>query len=371
MAVRIEQVEGKKDLEEFLKLPWRIYRGDPNWVPPLLRQERARFDPGKNPFFEHADVALFLARRDGEPVGRIASIINHAHNDFWKDRTGFFGFFEGPDEEVAGRLFEEAGRWLRERGMEVMRGPAEFSSNETWGMLIEGFGRPPMVMMPYNPPYYPRLLESLGFRKAKDLYAFYIRADTPIPERVAKIARSAQERTGIRVRPLRMKEFWEEVERVKVVYNSAWSRNWGFVPMTDEEFEHIAKEFKKIVEPELVLIAETEEGEPVGYSMAIPDVNQVLRRINGRLDPISLVKVLWYSRRINEARLMTLGVREEFRRRGIETVFYVRTLEAARKLGYVGGELSWTLEDNHLINRAIETMGGRRYKTYRIFEKEI
>ena len=372
MPLSIERVEGRKEMGEFIRLPWRIYKGDPNWVPPLLRQERARFDPGKNPFFQHADVALFLARRDGEPVGRIAAIVNHAHNEFWKDKVGFFGFFEGPDdEEVAGRLFEEAGSWLRERGMEVMRGPMEFSTNETLGMLVEGFGRPPMVMMPYNPPYYPRLLESLGFQKAKDLYAFYIRADTPVPERVARIAQLAQKRTGIRVRSLRMKEFWDEVERVKVVYNSAWSRNWGFVPMTDAEFEHIAKELKQIVEPELVLFAETEEGEPVGYSMAVPDVNQVLRRINGRLDPISLVKILWYSRRINEARLMTLGVREEFRRRGIETVFYIKTLEAARRLGYVGGELSWTLEDNHLINRAIETMGGRRYKTYRIYDREL
>jgi len=372
MPLSIERVEGRKEMGEFIRLPWRIYKGDPNWVPPLLRQERARFDPGKNPFFQHADVALFLARRDGEPVGRVAAIVNHAHNEFWKDKVGFFGFFEGPDdEEVAGRLFEEAGSWLRERGMEVMRGPMEFSTNETCGMLVEGFGRPPMVMMPYNPPYYPRLLESLGFQKAKDLYAFYIRADTPVPERVARIAQLAQKRTGIRVRSLRMKEFWDEVERVKVVYNSAWSRNWGFVPMTDAEFEHIAKELKQIVEPELVLFAETEEGEPVGYSMAVPDVNQVLRRINGRLDPISLIKILWYSRRINEARLMTLGVREEFRRRGIETVFYIKTLEAARRLGYVGGELSWTLEDNHLINRAIETMGGKRYKTYRMFDRKL
>ena len=372
MPLRVEPVERKKDLREFLRLPWKIYRGDPNWVPPLLREEKARFDPSRNPFFEHAEVALFLAKRDGEPVGRIAAIVNYAHNEFWGDKVGFFGFFEGPqDEEVAGRLFEEAGRWLREKGMEVMRGPMEFSTNETCGMLVEGFGRPPMVMMSYNPPYYPQLLEALGFRKAKDLYAFYIRADVPIPEKVARIARMVQERGGIRVRSLRMKEFWEEVKRVKIIYNSAWSKNWGFVPMTDAEFEHIAKELKQIVEPELVLFAETEDGEPVGYSMAVPDVNQVLRRINGRLDPLSLAKLLWYSRKINEGRLMTLGVREGFRRRGIEAVFYMRTLEAARKLGYVGGELSWTLEDNHLINRAIETMGAKRYKTYRIYDRGL
>ncbi|HID09873.1 MAG TPA: N-acetyltransferase [Candidatus Latescibacteria bacterium] len=372
MPLRIELVEGRKALWEFLRLPWRIYQGDPNWVPPLLREERARFDPSRNPFFEHAEVALFLALRDREPVGRIAAIVNHRHNEFWNDRVGFFGFFEGPkEEEVAGRLFEEAGRWLRDKGMEVMRGPMEFSTNETCGMLVEGFDRPPMVMMPYNPPYYPQLLEALGLHKAKDLYAFYIRADVPIPEKVADVARAVQVRGDVQVRSLRMKEYWEEVKRVKIIYNSAWSKNWGFVPMTDAEFEHLARELKQIVEPELVLIAETDDGEPVGFSMAVPDVNQALRHINGRLDPISLAKLLWYSRKIDEGRLMTLGVREKFRRRGIEAVFYIRTLEAARKLGYVGGELSWILEDNHLINRAIETMGAKRYKTYRIYDWEL
>ncbi|HID95329.1 MAG TPA: N-acetyltransferase [Candidatus Latescibacteria bacterium] len=369
--VRVHAIKGKKDLHDFIMLPWKVYHGDRFWVPPLVREQKDLFNPQKNPFYQHARVELFLARENGDTVGRIAAIVNENHNRFHNEKTGFFGFFEAlPDYSIAERLLTVARKWLKQRGMEVMRGPMNFSTNEECGLLIEGFDSSPLIMMTYNPRYYKGFMERYGLHKARDLFAFWIDSSLRPSEKVRRIFKKMSERQGVRVRHLNMKDFDQEVERIKAIYNSAWSGNWGFVPMTDEEFDHLAKLLKRIVVPELVLIAEV-DGEPVAFSMALPDYNQVLKRLNGRLGPVGVIKLLWFSRKIKQARLLTLGIKEGYRKRGIDSLLYMRTLLTAREKGYVGGEVSWTLEDNLLINRAIEMMGGKLYKKYRIYEIEI
>jgi len=367
----IHLVENRRQLSEFIRFPWKIYRADRYWVPPLIAEQKRLFTPEKNPFYGHAEVALFLAERVGETVGRIAAIVNRAHNEFYGDKTGFFGFFESiDDKDVSGRLFEAAGEWLRQKGMDCMRGPMNFSTNEACGLLVEGFDSSPVIMMTYNPAYYIRLVEGNGFYKAKDLLAFWLGTSQPIPERVLKIAQKVSQEHKVCLRTLNMKRFDEEVERIKLIYNQAWSRNWGFVPMSDEEFYQTAKDLKRIAVPELALLAEI-EGEPAAFSVTIPDLNQALKKIDGRLDPISLVKLLWYSRKVTQLRLMLLGIRAGYRRRGIDSLLYTETFKAAKRLGYIGGEISWILEDNTLIIRGIETMGGRLYKRYRIYDKRL
>ncbi len=373
MAAKIDiyLVENRKQLSRFIRFPWTIYRADRYWVPPLIGEQKKLFIPEKNPFYGHAEVALFLAERAGQAVGRIAAIVNRAHNEFYGDKTGFFGFFESiDDQDVSDRLFEAAGGWLRQKGMDCIRGPMNFSTNEACGLLVEGFDSSPVIMMTYNPPYYVRLVEENGFYKAKDLLAFWLGTSQPVPERVLKIAEKVSQEHKICLRPLNMKRFDEEVERIKLIYNQAWSRNWGFVPMGDEEFYHTAVNLKRIAVPELLLLAEI-GGEPAAFSVTVPDYNQALKRINGRLDPVSLMKLLWYSRRVNQLRLILLGIRAGYRKRGIDSLLYTETFKIAKRLGYIGGEISWILEDNILIIKGIETMGGKLYKRYRIYDKRL
>lgn len=374
--VKVEPVTNREGLDAFIQLPDRLHSGDPNYVPALHMERRDFLDPKKNPFFEHADVALFLARQGGKVVGRIAAIVDRNYNAFHDVKVGWFGMYEAEDdEEIAEALFAEARAWVRAKGMVRMLGPANFSSNHEWGLLVEGFDSPPVVMMPYNPRYYVRHLEEVaGLRKAKDLWAFWLPANVDPPEKVVRIAERVRAKEGIVVRPIDLRDFAGEVARIKEIYNSAWEKNWGFVPVTDKEFDHIAKDMKSLAVPDLLLIAEV-KGEPVAFSMTLPDLNQALAKVGGRLTtfgiPIGLAKFLWYMRKIDRARLITLGVKEPYRKRGIDAILYLDTLRAARKLGYVGGEISWTLEDNLLVNRSIEMMGGKRYKTYRIYETEV
>ncbi|HLV60985.1 MAG TPA: hypothetical protein VKY51_06230 [Fredinandcohnia sp.] len=375
-CVRVELVTTPEDLDTFIRLPERLYAGDPNFVPPLYMERRDFLDPKKNPFFEHADVALFLAREGNRVVGRIAASIDRNYNAFHDVKVGWFGMYEAEDDDaIAEALFSEARKWVRARGMTQILGPANFTSNHDWGLLVEGFDAPPVVMMPYNPRYYVRHFEEvMGLSKAKDLWAFWMPANVDPPEKVVRIAEKVRAKEGIVVRPINLRDFDAEVARIKEIYNSAWEKNWGFVPVTDKEFNHIAKDMKTLAVPDLLLIAEV-KGEPVAFSMTIPDLNQALAKVGGRLTtfgiPIGLVKLLWYMRKINRARLITLGVKEPYRKRGIDAILYLDTLRAARKLGYLGGEISWTLEDNVLVNRSIEMMGGKRYKTYRIYQAEV
>jgi len=358
-------------LRKFIKFPWIIYKNDENWVAPLISEMKKKFDRSKNPFFRYADVQPFLAIRGTKIVGRIVAINNPRHNEFHKEKTGFFGLFECiEDAQVAKALVDAAAQWLRQRGMEVIRGPVNFSSNEEWGLLIEGFDDPPAIMMPYNPPYYTLLLESCGLRKAKDLYAYTIDDTAVMPEKVLRITELVRKKTNITFRSINFAHLKHEIEVLKSVYNSAWTANWGFYPMTEEEFDYMAKELKRFAVPDLILIAEV-DGKPAGFSLTLPDIYQALKRCNGRLFPFGILKFLRDRKKIDRARVMVLGIVEVFRRRGIDALFYLETFQRGKRLGYKRGELSWVLEDNVTMNSPLEAIGARLYKKYRIYEAKL
>lgn len=369
-AVQVDAVRGRRDLRRFLQLPWAIYAGDPHWVPPLLVEQRKLLDRSRHPFHQHAEVEYFLARRGSRLVGRIAAIVNHRHIEFHDERVGFFGFFECEDDPAAAvALLNTAQAWLAERGMAGVRGPMNFSTNEECGLLIDGFDSPPMIMMTHNPPYYRHLLESAGYAKAKDLLA-YLLIDRGVPERLAKGVERVQRRARATIRPIRLDALDEEIERVREIYNSAWERNWGFVPMTDAEFDEMAKQLKQIINPDICLIAEIDD-EAVGFALALPDLNQAIRHTNGRLLPFGIVKLLWHARKIDAARVITLGVKPRFRRLGLDAMMMLRIWEKGTAGGYHRGEASWILEDNWDMRRIMERLGGRVYKTYRIYERGL
>ncbi|MFH1862718.1 MAG: N-acetyltransferase, partial [bacterium] len=369
--LQLKIIRQSRDLTPFLRLPWRIYQGDRNWVPPLLSDQRKLLDPKRHPFFDHGEMTRLIALRDGVPVGRICAIDNRAHVDYWQEPVGFFGFFECENnKDTAKALFDAAANWLQPRGLNFMRGPMNPSTNETCALLIEGFDSPPVVMMPYNPPYYIELLESVGLAKIKDLYAYKITKEG-IPERVIKAGEEIKSRNqNITVRPINLKNLTADLEKVRTIYNAAWSKNWGFVPMTAAEFDHTAADLKKIIDPELAFIAEDGDA-PVGFSLALPDVNVALRHINGRLFPFGIFKVLYYSRKIKNARIITMGVVKEYRGRGIDVLFYLESFRRGVARGYEWGETSWILEDNVPMNRALEMIGAKIYKRYRIYQMAI
>lgn len=371
----ISEVKSSKDLDAFVLFPQDLYKADPNWVSPLLMERREFLNKAKNPWFEFGQAQLFLARRNGQVVGRIAAVCDPRYNEFHQVKLGAFGMFECiHDTSVAKALFEAAATWCRQKGFSSMWGPLNFSTNNECAVLVEGYDSSPSVMMTYNPPYYVELYEACGFQKAKDLWAWELSTHISPPEKAARVADKIREREGVVIRSVQMNDFDNEVKRIKDIYNSAWEKNWGFVPMTDKEFDYLAATLRQIVVPELLLIAEV-AGEPVAFSMAVPDANVALKAAKGRLTtwglPIGLVRLLWASRKIKWLRLITLGVKAGFRRRGIDAILYLESIRRGKELGYDGGEISWTLEDNHLINRAIESLGARRTKTYRLYQKAI
>ena len=373
--VEVSLVSTGLEKDRFVKFQWEIYRDDPYWVPPLLMERHEFLDPEKNAFFRHADVALFLARRGGRVVGRVAAVDDRNFNAFHGSKTAYFGLYESIDDEaVAASLFAAVKGWARRRGLGTVIGPLNLSSNYDWGLLVEGFGASPYLMMPYNPSYYAELFQACGLQKAKDLYAWERSAEVPPPERFARIADKIRQHTGITVRTVDLGNFGAEVERIREVYNSAWEKNWGFVPMTEAEFDQLARELKRIVAPELALMVE-DRGEPIAFSLTVPDYNQALKKVGGRLTtfglPLGLARLLYHARKIDRVRLMALGVKEGWRRRGIDAVMVVETIRRAHELGYKGGEISWTLEDNDLVNRAIESCGCNRSRVYRVFETPV
>ncbi len=367
-GIEVAAAEGKGGLKQFVELPYRLYRNDPHWVPPLRIAVKELLDRAKHPFYRDAEAEYFLALRDGEIVGRVAAVLDKAHNRFHNEEAGFFGFYESIDDKaVAKALLDRVWQWLRQRGAKVMRGPVNPSTNYECGMLIDGFDSDPMVMMTYNPRYYPELMTEAGLRKAKDLYAYGSSVAGVGTEKSERVAEKAIASAGVTVRPIDMKNFNAEVERVWQVYNSAWERNWGFVPMSREEFAALGKEMKQILKPELVLVGEV-KSRMVGFALALPDVNQALKPAGGRLVPTGLVKILYYQRLIKSVRVLALGVVEEYRASGLAAAFYATLTRNARKLGYSDCEMSWILEDNVLMNRSLAMMGAKRYKTYRIYE---
>jgi GNAT superfamily N-acetyltransferase len=301
------------------------------------------------------------------------AILNHAHNEFHNERAGFFGFFEVEnDVETSTALLDAARAWLRARGAEVIRGPVNPSTNYECALLVEGFDFDPAVMMTYNPPYYAELLETYGMKKAMDLYAYDIAESYFIhSNKLQRVAERLRQKSNIRVRAVNMKDFKNEVAIVRQVYNDAWSRNWGFVPVSEEEFDHLAKDLKQIVDPRVAMIAEqqNEDGaKPVAFFLAVPDINCALKKLNGRLLPFGLLKLLWHSRKLSSIRVITMGVVRELQSIGIGAVFLDEIYRRAPAAGYITGEMSWVLENNVMMNRASDLIGGRRSKTYRIYE---
>jgi GNAT superfamily N-acetyltransferase len=380
-SLRIEPVQSSQDMEEFIRFPFEVYRGDTNWVPFLLSERRKFLDPKHNPFFDHADVALWLARRNGELVGTISSHIDHLHNQVHDDKIGMFGLFElVNDYAVAEALLSTARDWVGKRGMTALRGPLSFSQNHECGLLVDGFDGPPAVMMTYNPRYYIDFYERFGLTKAMDLYAYigdlaqFGGDPSTLPVKLVRVTEKVKERIGIITRPANMKVYEEEIERAERVYNQAWEKNWGFVPLTDAEIEKLAADLKQIIDPELAIVAEI-DGEPVGVSIAIPDINQVLIHLNGRLFPLGWLKALWHARKITGARLLIMGVVNQYRGRGIEALLMFEALRSAVLNGYQSIEMSWILENNDMMNRIIlntgEPYGAHVYRTYRIYQMPI
>ncbi len=366
--ITIHSVRSKRDEMVFIKFPWRIYEGNPYWVPPLLMDKKKLIDRKNNPFYKHAEMEMFLAERNGKPVGRIAAIVNHNHNKEHDENIGFFGFFECVnDQEVANALFAAAKQWLKTKGVTAMRGPASPSVNDEYGLLVDGFNLPPAILMAYNPPYYQELIERHGFVKAKDLYAYHVHKDKVFTDKLKRVSELVKQREGVVFRSLDMKRFWDEVHVIRELYNRGWSRNWGEVPMTEEEFMFVAKDLKAIVDPELVIIAEV-RGKPVGFGMSLPDYNMILKdNKRGWLLP-ALVRILLFKKKIDFIRIVILGVLPEYLNSGIGGVLFYETAVRAIRNGYCHGEASWVLEDNVMMNRGAELLRGERWKTYRIYD---
>ena len=366
--VQIVSVQDRPSWKAFVDLPYQLYRNDPYWVAPLRVAQKELFDTHKHPFYAHAEMQPFLARRGDQVCGRVAAIIDRSFNEFHAEQAGFFGFFESiEDPDVARALLEAARQWLRERGVQVMRGPMNPSTNYECGMLIEGFDSSPMVMMTYNPPSYPQMMEALGMRKAKDLLAYQLATADMQTEKLLRVADQAGESRKVSIRTIRMNSFDQEVEMIWNLYNSAWERNWGFVPMSRDEFHHMAAEMKQILRPDFVLVGEV-DGRPVGFVLALPDINQALKHAKGKLFPLGLLKILYYQRSIHDLRVIALGVIQQYRRVGVAAGFYAALFRNGSRLGIRGGEMSWILEDNILMNRSLRAIGAKPYKKYRIYE---
>lgn len=366
----VEAAAGRRGLREFVDHPYRKYRGDPVWVPPLRVSQLDLLDEGKNPLWRHARRTLYLARRDGRVVGRVAYIEDDEHMRVHDERIAFFGFFEADDEEVAGALLEVVEAHARSAGMVAVRGPINGTMNDGAGFQVDAFDQRPYVMMPQNPPAYPAWVEACGYGKVKDLYAFYFDNRRPIEERVARIAERTLSRHQVVVRPADMKRFDREVELLKRIHTAAWEQNWGNVPLSEAEVEHLANDLKLIIDPELVLFLEY-KSETVALAVTVPDLNQVLARFDGRLLPFGIFHLLRRKSIIDRARLVMLGVLPEHRNKGFDLLLIHEVVKRAKTRGIVEGECGWTLEDNHSINRAIEAAGGVRYKTYRVFQKGL
>jgi hypothetical protein len=345
-------------------------------VPPLRIAVRDALDAKRNPFYRDAARQLFLALRDGQPVGRIAAVENRAHNTFHNDRVGFFGFFECRDDpEAAAALFSAAEAWLRARGLDTMRGPMNPSTNHECGMLVQGFRWHPMIMTTWNPRYYPTLLESLGFTKAKDLLAYFFPMQgeraLEMPDRYRVHAERALRGKRLVFRNLDLKRFKQETERCWEIYNSAWDANWGFVPMSRESFMHEAQVLKYIVWPDFAFMAEV-DGDPAGFMIIVPDFHHAFRAVgNGRLLPTGLFKLLAAKRKIRSGRIMILGAKEEYRKRGIFALFAYEMFRRGKAFNMVGGEASWILEDNDKLNRPLQALGGKEYRRWRIYDRPI
>jgi GNAT superfamily N-acetyltransferase len=365
----IRAVKDRKDLRRFVNYPYDRYAADPHWIPPLRMSEHERLTPKKNPFFAHADVELLLAWRGDSVVGRIAAIDDRLHLETHGDNVAMFGFYEAADKDATHALLGAVESWARARGRAHVRGPVSPSLNESAGLLIDGFDTDPMVMMPHNPPEYAEFVESAGYGKIKDLYAWLYAIDAAPPAIISRLAERVQTRERLVVRPLNPAEFMREVERMCAIYCGAWEHNWGFVAPTADEFRRIASEIKPIFDPRCSVSVEV-DGRMVAMAVAVPDINQALKGTNGRLLPLGLLRLLLRKRYITQLRLLLLGVDPAYRTRGLYPLLLA---ELHRQVAgvYERAEFSWVLEDNRDINQPAEMAGARRYKTYRIYQKAL
>jgi len=374
LPVQISKASSRRDRDDFIKFPWRIYRNDPVWVPPLIIERRAFLNRKKHPFYLHGDAELFLARRNGEIVGRMIASDDPRYNSLHRTNVGCFGLFESIDDvDVAIALFRAAEEWLLAKGRNEIMGPIDYSTNYVCGLLIDGFQRPPTVLTAHNPPYYARLIEACGFEKSKDWYAWWFDPDNAPVSRLRRLVDARARKTSVKIHPIDLRRVADESQRLAAVFNQAWKNNWGFVPFTDAEAKHMATEMRPIIDPRMTLIAEIDNA-PVAFVICVPDINVALQHLNGRLTrfglPTGLIRLLYYRRKILKARFVALGVLEKYRRAGIAEMLVLQVMEEGASRGFKG-ELSMTLEDNVMINRFIEAVGATKYKTYRIYSKSL
>ncbi len=371
MSVEIRPVRSRRDLTRFIRLPWRLYDTQPLWVPPLISERRRHLSRRRNPFFEHAEAEYFLAWRDGVPVGRISAHVDHRLNEAQDNRWGLFGFFESEDDpQVAAALLDAADGWLRERDRDRMVGPLDFSTNHECGVLVEGHERPPQIFENWHHPYYGGLLEEAGLGKAMDLYKWELEVsdrEKVLPV-IWDLAAKLEPEHGIRLRHLDKRDLKQEVRRFSVIYNEAWENNWGAVPLTERELEHLGKEIKPILNENWGMFAD-KAGETVGAALTVPDFNQVLAKLNGRLLPFGWLRALRARDDIDRVRVFALGVKPEYQHTGVAAAFYAEHFHMASVTRQTGGEMGWILETNTAMNKAMEAMGGRIVKRYRMYER--
>jgi GNAT superfamily N-acetyltransferase len=373
-TIQVLPVRNRRERNVFIEFPWRIYRNDPAWVPPLILERKEFLDRKRHPFYQHGDAALFLAKRNGEIVGRIMVSDDPNYNALYQSNVGCFGLFESIDDvDVAAALFDTGADWLRRRGRSEIMGPIDYSTNYVCGLLIDGFQHPPTVLTAHNPPYYARLMEACGFEKVKDWYAWWFDPNNAPVSRLRRLVDVRTRKTSVKIRPIDLRRPAEESQRLAAVFNEAWKNNWGFVPFTEAEAKHMATEMRPIIDPRMTLIAEIDNA-PVAFVICVPDINVALQRMNGRLTrfglPIGLIKLLYYRRKIRTARFIALGVLEKYRRAGIAEMLVLQVMEEGASRGFCA-ELSMTLEDNVLVNRFIEAVGASKYKTYRIYRRLV
>ncbi len=368
---RIELVEGRRLFNLFVGFPYKLYADEPNYVPELRIAQRGILNRKKNPFFQHSEAAYFLAfDESGNVAGRIAAIVNEKYKEHWNENMGFFGFFECVDDQnTANALIDEAMAWLKNRGVDGVYGPMNPSTNDQCGTLTDGFDRPSYVMMVHNKPYYDALFLTYGFSKKMDLFCYRLITDE-VPERMLQLAEKIEGRLkkrGIVIRKVDFKNIKAETIKLRHIYNKAWEKNWGFIPMTEMEFESLVKDLKMITTPDLVYIVE-DKGEPVAFVASLPNINEVIIKIrNGRLFPFNFLKLVGFKKKVKSVRVLTLGLLEEYRKTGIDACLYAKSFQGAKKMGYVEAEASWILENNLMMNRALVNVNGRVYKTYRIY----
>jgi GNAT superfamily N-acetyltransferase len=375
--VSISPVRTRRGLKRFVKVPFRLHRDQPQWVAPLVFERMEFLNREKNPWFEHGEAEYFLAERDGEPVGRVTAHIDRRWDEYQGGSDAMFGFFEtANDPEVAAGLLSAATEWARAKGRGRILGPMDFTTNDEIGILIEGYERRPMILEPWHPPHYRELIEAEGFGKAMDVQMWELQfGDLKEGERFDPSIHEAAEKglreEGIVIRNMRKREMAAEVRRFMDVYNEAWGDNWGFVPITDAEVEFQAKNLKQVIAENWAFMAE-KDGEVVGAALTLPDINQVMAKLNGRLLPFGWLKFLLGKRKIDQLRVFALGVKHEYRHSGVAAGLYLKHLEeAAVPGGIAGGEMGWILETNGPMNRAMEGMGGTVVKKYRIYEKTL